>query len=117
MKDISHELRLLESGFPCHQVGAQTVRETASGNPQTHRLHVWWARRPLTVSRAAVQASLLNSSADPDAFIRDLGIAKKVAILDDMEWTLVDKPLAHVRVTSLEEILPLDGRGVKLFEA
>ena len=117
MKDLSNDLRLMESGFPCHQVGAQTVRETASGNPQTHRLHVWWARRPLTVSRAAIQASLLGSDADPDTFVRDLGIMKKVAIVGDHEWTLVGKPLAHVHRSVSGEVLLLDEKGIKFLEA
>lgn len=117
MKDVSNDLRLIESGFPCHQVGAQTVRETASGNPQTHRLHVWWARRPLTVSRAAVQASLLDYFSDPEAFVRDLGIMKKVAIIGDQEWTLVEKALAHVRPTASGDAFLLDEKGMKFLEA
>ena len=32
--------------------------------PAPNRLHVWWARRPLVASRAAVLASLLPADAD-----------------------------------------------------
>ena len=53
------EPRLIEHGFPCHQVGAETQREQDVGKqPPTHRLHVWWARRPLTPSRAAILANV-----------------------------------------------------------
>lgn len=47
--------RLIEHGFPCHQVGAETQRErgASSALPPLYFLHVWWARRPLTPSRAA----------------------------------------------------------------
>ncbi|MDZ7810495.1 MAG: DUF1156 domain-containing protein [Arhodomonas sp.] len=39
--------RLIEAGFPCHQVGAETQRERETGKqPPTSRLHVWWAQRP-----------------------------------------------------------------------
>ena len=118
MKETSNDLRLMESGFPCHQVGAETPRERSTGRaPPLHRLHVWWARRPLIPSRAAVQASLLGSDADPEAFVRDLGIKKKVAIVGKQEWTLVGKTLAHVRSTPSGELFPLDKKGLKLLEA
>ena len=118
MKEISNDLRLMESGFPCHQVGAETPRERSTGRaPPLHRLHVWWARRPLIPSRAAIQASLLGSDADPEAFVRDLGIKKKVAIVGKQEWTLVGKALAHARSTPSGEGFPLDEKGLKLLEA
>src|SRR5690606_11370214 len=37
-------------------------------------LHVWWARRPLVASRAAILASLLPADADREKFVRVLGI-------------------------------------------
>lgn len=119
MKDLSNDLRLMESGFPCHQVGAETQRERGSSSalPPLYFLHVWWARRPLIPSRAAIQASLLGSDADPDAFVRDLGILKKVAIIGDQEWTLVGKPLAHVRRAASGEVFLLDEKGMKFLEA
>ena len=42
--------------------------------PPTYYLHVWWARRPLVASRAAVLASLLPADADREKFLRALGI-------------------------------------------
>ena len=42
--------------------------------PAPNRLHVWWARRPLVASRAAVLASLLPADADRNRFLRVLGI-------------------------------------------
>src|SRR5262245_59573891 len=35
------------------------VRGASSALPPLYFLHIWWARRPLTVSRAAILASLL----------------------------------------------------------
>jgi len=75
-----NDLRPTEAGFPCHQVGAETQRERDTGKaPPTHRLHVCWARRPLTPSRAAILASLLPSDVDPEAFVLALGIRSLVA--------------------------------------
>ena len=42
--------------------------------PAPNRLHVWWARRPLVASRAAVLASLLPEDADRNRFLRVIGI-------------------------------------------
>ena len=39
-----------------------------------YRLHVWWARRPLVASRAAILASLLPADADREKFMHVLGI-------------------------------------------
>ena len=51
---------LIESWFPFDAIGAESLRDaSAARKPPLNRLHVWWARRPLTVSRAAVLASVL----------------------------------------------------------
>ncbi len=51
---------LIETWLPIQELGVESRRENATGqHPAPNRLHVWWARRPLTVSRAAVLASLL----------------------------------------------------------
>ena len=42
--------------------------------PAPNRLHVWWARRPLVASRAAVLTSLLPEDADRKRFLHLLGI-------------------------------------------
>ena len=42
--------------------------------PPTYYLHVWWARRPLVASRAAVLASLLPEHADRYKFLHAIGI-------------------------------------------
>ncbi len=54
-------LSLLQSWLPFDAVGAESLRErnASSALPPLYFLHVWWARRPLTISRAAVLASLL----------------------------------------------------------
>src|SRR6266700_601266 len=52
---------LIEQWLPIDQIGAECMRErgASSALPALYFLHVWWARRPLTVSRAAILASLL----------------------------------------------------------
>lgn len=97
--------RYIEAGFPCHQVGAETQRERDTGlAPPTHRLHVWWARRPLTPSRAAILASLLPDDTDPDWFLRQLGIEKVQALVNGEPWTLVEDIVNRIES---------DGRGAE----
>ncbi|MEJ7656585.1 MAG: DUF1156 domain-containing protein [Thermoleophilaceae bacterium] len=59
---------LIEQWFPAATVGAESLRErgTPRALPWVFGLHVWWARRPLSVSRAAVVASLLPAWPDED---------------------------------------------------
>jgi len=63
---------LIEQWLPIEAIGAECMRErgASSALPPLYFLHVWWARRPLTVSRAAILASLLPaypSDEDSDA--------------------------------------------------
>ncbi|MDQ0285292.1 adenine-specific DNA methylase [Desulfofundulus luciae] len=104
------DLRLIEAGFPCHQVGAETQRERDTGKaPPTHRLHVWWARRPLVPSRAAVLGSLLPAGTDPDWFLRQLGIEKVQALVNGEPWTLEERLIERINKNSLgQEILKVD---------
>ena len=70
------DTRLIERWLPIAALGEESVRERRSlqALPPTYYLHVWWARRPLVASRAAVLASLLPADADRDKFLHILGI-------------------------------------------
>ena len=116
---IENDLRLIEAGFPCHQVGAETQRERDTGKaPPPNRLHVWWARRPLTPSRAAILASLLPADTDPDWFLRQLGIEKRVVEINGVQWTLTGKILEKIEKDETgAEILRVDDRVLQLLRA
>jgi adenine-specific DNA methylase len=68
--------RLIEEWLPIAEIGEESMRERRSMTalPPIYYLHVWWARRPLVASRAAVLASLLPADADRDIFRHVLGI-------------------------------------------
>ncbi|EAU70808.1 hypothetical protein BL107_12086 [Synechococcus sp. BL107] len=68
--------RLIEEWLPIAEIGIEGVRERTPMTPfpAPNRLHVWWARRPLVASRAAVLASLLPADADRSTFMHMLGI-------------------------------------------
>ena len=85
------DTRLIERWLPIAALGEESARERRSlqALPPTYYLHVWWARRPLVASRAAILASLLSADADRERFLHVLGIhgdpvdaKKRIAIAD-----------------------------------
>lgn len=69
---------LIEEWLPAAAIGVECMRERGSASalaPHTY-LHVWWARRPLTASRAAVLGSLLPADFPRDVFERLLGFGR-----------------------------------------
>ncbi len=73
---------LIDKWFPVGEVSVESVRERSVGeNPPLNRMHIWFARRPLCASRAAVLASILPPTADKNQFIRFLGIPPHADVL------------------------------------
>ncbi|HOY69105.1 MAG TPA: DUF1156 domain-containing protein, partial [Candidatus Ozemobacteraceae bacterium] len=68
--------RLIEEWMPIAELSEESVRERRSMTalPPTYYLHVWWARRPLVASRAAILGALLPADADKKKFMHVLGI-------------------------------------------
>ena len=71
---------LIEHYFPIDEISVEAIREggTLSGRPTVNQLHVWWARRPLITSRAAVLASILDDDADHEEFISAIGTSRQI---------------------------------------
>jgi putative DNA methylase len=69
---------LIEEWIPAAAIGVECMRErgSASALAPTTYLHVWWARRPLCASRAAVLGSLLPADFPRNMFERLLGFGK-----------------------------------------
>lgn len=70
------DTRLIERWLPIAAIGIESLRERTPMTPfpAPNRLHVWWARRPLVASRAAVLASVLPADADRGRFLHALGV-------------------------------------------
>lgn len=66
----------LEEDCPIEELSIESQRErgASSALPPLYFLHVWWARRPLTVSRASVLGSLLPADYDRKDFLKLMGI-------------------------------------------
>jgi adenine-specific DNA methylase len=89
---------LIEEWLPAAAIGVECMRERSTGQqPPDKRLHVWWARRPLTASRAAVLGSLLPADFPRDVFERLLGFGRPGHELVEVRQYLDGKP-ADVRV-------------------
>lgn len=115
---MAYEKKLIEGNFPCQQVGAETKRErgASSSLPPLYFLHVWWARRPLTPSRAAVLGSILPADVAPDVFLKELGIVKKQAIIGTSRWTLVGKNLELIETDDDGDYIPYTEKFTKAFD-
>jgi len=70
------DARLIERWLPIAALGEESARERRSlqALPPIYYLHVWWARRPLIASRAAILASVLPADANREGFMHALGI-------------------------------------------
>jgi adenine-specific DNA methylase len=68
--------RLIEEWLPIAALSEECIRERRSMTalPPTYYLHVWFARRPLVASRAAILGSLLPADADRAKLLWTLGI-------------------------------------------
>ena len=100
--------RLIETWLPIAAIGEESVRERRSMTalPPVYYLHVWWARRPLVASRAAILASLLPADADREKFMYMLGIhGDPVAARKAIDQALrtgerIDNPYGYSRAFS-----------------
>ena len=85
------DTRLIERWLPIAELGIEVVPRAT---PMTRvaadliDLHVWWARRPLIASRAAILASILPADADHEKFFHVLGIHGDPVARRRSDWTL-----------------------------
>ena len=97
--------RLIEEWLPIAEIGIESTRERTPMTPfpAPNRLHVWWARRPLVASRAALLASLLPADADRGAFLHALGIhgnpvaARRALDLAKLTGNRIPEPYGYTR--------------------
>ncbi len=58
------ERRFIEEHFPIKEISKESAKEKSIRHGHISTLHLWWARRPLAVTRATVYASLIPATAD-----------------------------------------------------
>ena len=80
---------LISKWFPITEVSVESVRERSTSQvPGVTSLHVWFARRPLTTSRAAILFTSLTSTSDRKRVLRILGIPENVDLREAEEKVL-----------------------------
>lgn len=124
--------RLIERWLPIAEIGIESVRERTPMTPfpAPNRLHVWWARRPLVASRAAVLASILPEQADRTAYMHALGIhgdpVRGVGLIERAKRTgiRVDDPYGYDRAfkyaptgPDLDELVGKDRDRIVILDA
>lgn len=104
---------LIEEWLPATAIGVESTRERSTGQQPPHaRLHVWWARRPLTASRAAILASLLPADFSRASFDRIMGFTERSAIRD-REHVLLSGSEAAEAAQALLDAARLRGTHIK----
>jgi len=80
----------LEAGLPCASLSAECQRaNNARQRPPQNRLHIWWARRPPTISRAAILSALLPH----DLFLSPFSLPQEIAEPDENDLADLPKKL------------------------
>jgi len=103
---------LIEEWLPATAIGIECIRERSTGQQPPHaRLHVWWARRPLAASRAAVLASLLPADFDHAIFDRMLGFTERTSARNGKIITL---PGSEAAVAAQGALDSARERGTKI---
>ena len=63
---MEYPKRLIEVDLPIKRISAHARRDKRVRKGHLHRLHVWWATRPLASCRAVILAGILPDPADPN---------------------------------------------------
>lgn len=64
--------RLIESRLPLLEVSTESAREKSIRHGHISTLHIWWARRPLAASRAAVFGTLVDDTDENYELVKDI---------------------------------------------
>ncbi|AAM02472.1 DUF1156 domain-containing protein [Methanopyrus kandleri] len=102
--------RKIDERFPARDVTDEVAREMPiTGRPPLQYIHVWWARRPLSASRAAVLTTLVPVDADEDELLEILHVGE-----DQASWKYTPVTGSHADTSSkgadLRQFIPGDAR-------
>ena len=106
---------LIDDWLPIAELGVESRRENSTGqHPPPNRLHIWFARRPLTPSRAAVLGTLLPawSKSWPEHLLELFPTQKAY-----QEWFIKLLGIRGDPVADYQRILEAKKKGIKLARA
>lgn len=82
--------RLIEHGLPLADVNAQSGREKSLRHGHISTMHLWWARRPLAMSRAVVAGTLLPDPGDDGERQQAMNDIARAAAFEQSNGSAVD---------------------------
>jgi len=101
--------RLIEEELPLERVNAESAREKSLRHGHISTMHLWWARRPLAMSRAVVFGTLLPDPGDEshrDQILSELAVAAPFeAAVDDAKLRPLRDRLAAAYPGSKPKVL------------
>ena len=106
MTEIKCPKKLIEVALPLNDINIAAVLEK---QPFTRRhprsLHIWWARRPLSVARAVLFAQLVNDPGYEQGSGFRRGVNKEKAAIERERLFGIIRELVKWENTSNEEVL------------
>lgn len=94
---MTNDRRLIEDFIPIREISAESAREKSIRKGHISTLHLWWARRPLVASRAAVFASLVGA---PESYQKRTALSKFMVEL--CQWKAGDVTISKAKQMILE---------------
>ena len=94
---MTNDRRLIEDFIPIREISAESAREKSIRKGHISTLHLWWARRPLVASRAAVFASLVGA---PENYQKRTALSKFMVEL--CQWKAGDVTISKAKQMILE---------------
>ena len=86
--------RLIEEELPLQVVNKESAREKSLRHGHISTMHLWWARRPLAMSRAVVFGTLLPDPGDP---VRRKEILRLIAEASPFEASVREEKIRPLR--------------------
>ncbi|WLT40532.1 DUF1156 domain-containing protein (plasmid) [Synechocystis sp. B12] len=94
---MTDDRRLIEDFIPIKEIFAESAREKSIRKGHISTLHLWWARRPLVASRAAVFASLVAAPEN-----HQKRSAYKKQMIDLCQWKASEETIKKAQKAILE---------------
>lgn len=98
--------RLIEEALPLEEVNAASAREKSLRHGHISTMHLWWARRPLTMSRAVVLGTLLPDPNDNEERSRVLKLIAEAAPFEASVKSDKMRPLKDLLADSYPDAPP-----------
>lgn len=98
--------RLIEEKLPLTEVNAESAREKSLRYGHISTMHIWWARRPLAMSRAVVFGTLLPDPGDDRKRVEILNLIARAASFEAATKASAIEPLRKLLANAYPERSP-----------